>query len=76
MKLFNYGKPVFAFKPQNAKVIEIADLIKSVKSQDAYGLSAIDGYDDTAYDSGDVEDIELPQAPNVIEEHVVGRKAS
>ena len=76
VKLFNYGKPVFAFKPQNAKVIEIADLIKSVKSQDAYGLSAIDGYDDTAYDSGDVEDIELPQAPNVIEEHVVGRKAS
>jgi hypothetical protein len=39
-------------------------------------LSAIDGYADTAYDSGDVEDIELPQAPNVIEEHVVGRKAS
>ena len=76
VKLFNYGKPVFAFKPQNAKVIEIADLIKSVKSQDAYGLSAIDGYADTAYDSGDVEDIELPQAPNVIEEHVVGRKAS
>ena len=37
--------------------------------------SGIDGYGGTG-DSGGVEDIELPQSPNVIEEHVVGRKAS
>ena len=75
MKLFNYGKPVFAFKPQNAEVIEIADLIESVKRQDSGSPTALDGYGGTG-DSGGVEDIELPQSPNVIEEHVVGRKAS
>ncbi|MDO5640209.1 MAG: hypothetical protein Q4G28_10120 [Neisseria sp.] len=69
VKLYNFGKPVFTFKPQAAKTIGFKELAAAIRKQTEARYQARYG---GRYDaSDDMADIPVPQEPDVIEEKVL-----
>ncbi len=74
LKLFNFGKPTFTFKPQQAKTIAFTDLMASInKQREAKSAERYARYG-SRYGAEDVmAEIETPAQPNVIEEKVLAK---
>lgn len=71
LKLYNFGKPVFTFKPQAAKTISFKELTNEISKQTEARYQARHGRD-TA-DDYNMDVIEVPSKPNVIEEKVLSK---